>query len=54
VAPFDAQTISIKTDGEKVTLGGNVRNWYERDFVETAAWAAPGVTQVHGNIAVNW
>jgi osmotically-inducible protein OsmY len=54
VAPFDAQKISIKTDGGKVTLDGNVRNWYERDLVETAAWSAPGVTQVQDNIARTW
>jgi osmotically-inducible protein OsmY len=54
VAPFDAEDISIKTDGGKVTLGGNVRNWYERDLVETAAWSAPGVTQVQDNIALTW
>jgi osmotically-inducible protein OsmY len=54
VAPFDAQNISIKTDGGKVTLNGNLRNWYERDLVETAAWSAPGVTQVMDNIALTW
>ena len=46
VAPFDAADISIKTDSGKVILSGNVRNWYERDLVENAAWSVPGVTQV--------
>jgi osmotically-inducible protein OsmY len=54
IAPFDAADISIKTDGGKVILGGNVRNWYERDLVETAAWSVPGVTQVQDKIALNW
>ena len=54
VAPFDAANISINTDGGKVTLDGNVRNWYERDLVETAAWSAPGVTQVQDNITLTW
>jgi osmotically-inducible protein OsmY len=54
VAPFDAADISIKTDGGKVTLGGNVRNWYERDLVETAAWSVPGVTQVQDKISLSW
>jgi osmotically-inducible protein OsmY len=54
IAPFEAAAISIKTDGGKVTLGGNVRNWYERDLVEKAAWSAPGVTQVQDNIGVTW
>lgn len=52
IAPFDAADISIKTDGGKVTLGGNVRNWYERDLVETAVWSVPGVTQVQDKIAL--
>jgi osmotically-inducible protein OsmY len=54
IAPFDAADISIKTDGGKVTLGGNVRNWYERDLVETAAWSVPGVTHVQDKIALSW
>jgi osmotically-inducible protein OsmY len=54
VAPFDAAGISIQTDGGKVTLGGNLQNWYERDLVETAAWSVPGVTQVHDKIALTW
>jgi len=54
VAPFDAENISIKTDGGKVALSGNVRNWYERDLVETAAWSVPGVTQVQDKIALTW
>jgi osmotically-inducible protein OsmY len=54
VAPFDSADISINTDGGNVTLGGRVRNWYERDLVETAAWSVPGVTQVQDKIAVSW
>jgi osmotically-inducible protein OsmY len=54
IAPFDAADISIKMDGGKVTLGGNVRNWYERDLVENAAWSVPGVTQVHDQIVLTW
>lgn len=54
IAPFDAADISIKMDGGMVTLGGNVRNWYERDLVENAAWSVPGVTQVQDKIALTW
>ena len=54
VAPFDAADISIKMDGGKVTLGGNVRNWHERNLVETAAWSVPGVTQVQDKITLTW
>ena len=42
---------SAASDG-KVTLRGNVRSWMEKDEAETAAWAAPGVTQVSNQIAV--
>ena len=54
IAPFDAANISIKTDGGKVTLSGNVLNRYERDLVETAAWSVPGVTQVQDKIVLTW
>jgi osmotically-inducible protein OsmY len=53
-ALFDAAGISIKMDGNKVTLGGNVHTWHERDLVETAAWSVPGVTQVQDKIALTW
>jgi len=53
-ALFDSSNISINADGGKVTLGGNVRDWHERDVVETAAWSVPGVTQVQDKIALTW
>ena len=53
-ALFEAAGISVKMDGSKVTLSGNVRDWHERDLVETAAWSVPGVTQVQDNIALTW
>jgi osmotically-inducible protein OsmY len=53
IAPFDAADIAIRTDGGEVTLGGNVRNWYERDLVTTAAWSVPGVTRVNDKIALS-
>jgi len=54
VASFEAQDLSISTDGGKVTLGGKLANWHERDLAETAAWSVPGVTQVQDKIALNW
>lgn len=54
VAAFDAQHISINIDGGKVTLGGKLNNWYERNLAETAAWSVPGVTQVQDKISLNW
>jgi osmotically-inducible protein OsmY len=51
-AEVDARRISVQADDGKVTLRGNVRSWFEKDEAETAAWAAPGVTEVTNQIAV--
>lgn len=51
-ADVDAAAITVLTDGGKVTLGGRVKAWHERQVAEQAAWAAPGVTRVEDNIVV--
>ena len=51
-AEVDARRISVQAADGKVTLRGNVRSWFEKDEAETAAWAAPGVTQVSNQISV--
>jgi osmotically-inducible protein OsmY len=51
-ANVDADAVNIAIDGGKVTLSGHVRAWHERQAAESAAWAAPGVTQVVDRIAV--
>jgi osmotically-inducible protein OsmY len=51
-AEVDARRITVSSADGKVSLGGNVRSWLEKDEAETAAWAAPGVTQVQNNISV--
>ncbi|EXS70503.1 MULTISPECIES: BON domain-containing protein [unclassified Sphingobium] len=51
-ADLDAASVTVFTDGGKVTLGGKVRAWNERQIAERAAWAAPGVTRVEDNIVV--
>lgn len=53
-ASFEANNLSINIDGGKVTLGGNLDNWYERGLAETAAWSVPGVTQVQDKITLTW
>ncbi len=50
----DASSITVLTDGGKVTLGGRVNAWHERDVADRAAWAAPGVTVVEDNIVVTF
>ncbi|AMK22991.1 BON domain-containing protein [Sphingomonas histidinilytica] len=51
-ANLDAATVTVLTDGGKVTLGGKVKAWNERQIAERAAWAAPGVVRVEDNIVV--
>jgi len=52
-ADLDARSVSIAVDGNRVTLGGHVSAWYERQAAERAAWGAPGVNQVIDHIAVS-
>jgi osmotically-inducible protein OsmY len=51
-AQFDAQKITVWVNQGKVTLLGTVRSWAERNQASTAAWAAPGVSEVVNNITV--
>ncbi|HKZ79065.1 MAG TPA: BON domain-containing protein [Pyrinomonadaceae bacterium] len=51
-AEVDARRISVEAFDGKVTLRGNVRSWFEKDEAASAAWAAPGVTEVTNQIVV--
>ena len=51
-AEVDARRISVQAADGKVTLSGNVRSWFEKVEAGTAAWAAPGVTEVRNQISV--
>jgi len=51
-AELDARRIRVEAYDGKVTLSGNVHTWLEKDEAASAAWAAPGVTQVSNQIAV--
>ena len=53
-AYVDADHITVKVNGDTVTLSGNVRSYLERDVIENAAWAAPGVLNVHDNVTVSY
>lgn len=51
-ANLDSQAITVLTEGGKVTLGGRVQFWHEREIAERAAWAAPVVVEIEDNIDV--
>jgi BON domain len=51
-ARLDANGLSASTSPGSVTLAGVVRSWAEHDEAISAAWAAPGVTEVHDHIKV--
>ena len=51
-AEIDARRINVQAADGKVTLRGNVRSWFEKVEAGTAAWAAPGVTEVNNQISV--
>jgi VCBS repeat-containing protein len=47
-----AEHINIETLGSVVTLTGTVPSFGDRRAAEGAAWSAPGVTDVHDELAV--
>jgi osmotically-inducible protein OsmY len=51
-AALDADDLQVSTDNGTVTLKGTVSSWAEHDEAIDAAWAAPGITTVHDDLAV--
>ncbi len=49
-AEVEASSITVSVAEGKVTLGGRVKAWTEREAAERAAWSAPGVRQVEDHI----
>jgi osmotically-inducible protein OsmY len=53
-AEIDAAHITVKADGSKVTLTGTISSWTERGQASSAAWNAPGVTEVENDLVVSY
>lgn len=51
-ADVDARHITVLVSGHKVTLGGTVGTWLQRDAAGRAAAAAPGIAEVDNRIVV--
>ncbi len=47
-----AEHITVQAQGSVVTLKGSVPTFDDRRAIEGAAWSAPGVTDVHDELAV--
>src|SRR5579885_634429 len=45
-AEVEANQVTVDVSGGKVTLGGRVNAWTERETIERAAWSASGVNEV--------
>ena len=52
-AVLDARRITVETRGSKVILRGSVRSRLEKEQVQWAVWAAPGVSEVESHITIN-
>jgi len=51
-AQIEADNITVRADGGKVTLTGKIETWHDRDLAERTAWSAPGVTQVDDRLTI--
>ena len=52
-ADREANRLAITVDGSQVTLRGTVHSWTERNAVQGAAWATPGVSVVVNELLVD-
>ena len=52
-ADREANRLAISVNGSQVTLRGTVHSWTERNAVQGAAWATPGVSVVVNDLLVD-
>ena len=51
-AQKESDGVGVSVSGTEVTLTGEVHSWAEKLAVSTAAWCAPGVTQVKDSMVI--
>ncbi|MFA6060338.1 MAG: BON domain-containing protein [Taibaiella sp.] len=51
-ASLDANQIKVNVMGSKVTINGMVHSFAEKEAAATAAWSAPGVTEVENRLEI--
>jgi osmotically-inducible protein OsmY len=51
---IDDDDIEVQVNGNKVTLNGTVRSFYEKDEAERIAWNAPGVWNVDNELVIEY
>jgi osmotically-inducible protein OsmY len=51
-AKLDANALTVESANGTITVKGTVQSWAEHDEAIDAAWAAPGVRDVHDRILV--
>jgi osmotically-inducible protein OsmY len=52
-ANLDSDRITVKSDGNAVTLTGKVRSYAEKKDAEKVAWLAPGVNKVDNKLEID-
>lgn len=50
----NANDITVKVDGTKITLTGEVNSWYQRGEAERIVWNTPGVWTVDNELLVEY
>jgi osmotically-inducible protein OsmY len=50
----DSNGISVRVDGNGVTLSGSVHSWSERELAAQTVWGTPGVRSVTNNTTITY